>query len=44
MERIICCREFRINAGSKGYALAREKFDSETNAERLAKALWSLVG
>lgn len=44
MERLITDEPFRLTAGRKGLARAREVFDSERNASVLAEALWSLVG
>jgi glycosyltransferase involved in cell wall biosynthesis len=44
MERMITDEAFRLTAGQKGLARAREVFDSERNAGILADALWSLVG
>jgi glycosyltransferase involved in cell wall biosynthesis len=44
MERMITDEPFRLAAGQKGLARAREVFDSERNASVLAEALWSLVG
>lgn len=44
MERMIVDEAFRLAAGQKGLARAREVFDSERNASVLAEALWSLVG
>jgi len=44
MERMIVDQAFRLAAGQKGLARAREVFDSERNASVFAEALWSLVG
>ena len=44
MERMIVDEPFRLAAGQKGLARARDVFDSERNARVLAEALWSLVG
>jgi glycosyltransferase involved in cell wall biosynthesis len=43
MERMITDEAFRVTAGRKGLARAREVFDSECNARTLADALWSLT-
>ena len=43
METMINDREFRISAGQKGLSYVHKVFDAERNAEKLAKALWSLV-
>lgn len=42
MEKMINDKEFRITAGQKSYMFAKKKFDAESNAEKFAKALWSL--
>jgi glycosyltransferase involved in cell wall biosynthesis len=44
MERMIVDEPFRLAAGQKGLARAREVFDSERNASVFAEALWSLAG
>jgi teichuronic acid biosynthesis glycosyltransferase TuaC len=44
MERMIVDQAFRLTAGEKGLARAREVFDSERNAGIFAETLWSLVG
>jgi glycosyltransferase involved in cell wall biosynthesis len=44
MERMITDEAFRLAAGQKGLARAREVFDSEHNASTFADALWSLAG
>jgi teichuronic acid biosynthesis glycosyltransferase TuaC len=44
LERMIADETFRLWAGQKGLARAREVFDSERNARVLAAALWSLAG
>jgi len=43
IERMIVDQAFRLRAGQKGLARAREVFDPERNAHVLAEALWSLV-
>jgi len=43
MEKMINDREFRITSGHKGYLLAKQKFDTESNGKKLANALRSLV-
>lgn len=43
MEKMICNEEFRISAGNKAHDIAKKKFDTESNAGKFAKALWSLV-
>ena len=43
MEKMITDKEFRLSAGQNGLAYVRKAFDAEQNAEKLAKALWSLV-
>jgi len=43
MERMITDETFRLAAGQKGLARAREVFDSERNARIFADALWSLA-
>jgi glycosyltransferase involved in cell wall biosynthesis len=44
MERMITDEAFRLTAGQRGLARAREVFDSERNASIFADALWSLAG
>ena len=44
MERMITDEAFRLMAGQRGLARAREVFDSERNAKVFADALWSLAG
>jgi teichuronic acid biosynthesis glycosyltransferase TuaC len=44
MERMIADETFRLAAGQKGHARARDVFDSERNASTFADALWSLAG
>ncbi|OHB66590.1 MAG: hypothetical protein A2Y77_13115 [Planctomycetes bacterium RBG_13_62_9] len=44
MERMIEDEAFRLAAGQRGLAYAREVFDSERNAGMFADALWSLIG
>jgi teichuronic acid biosynthesis glycosyltransferase TuaC len=44
MERMIADEAFRVTAGQRGLARAREVFDSERNANVFADALWSLAG
>jgi glycosyltransferase involved in cell wall biosynthesis len=43
MEKMICDRKFRMSAGDKALCVARKKFDAESNAEKFANALRSLV-
>jgi len=43
MERMIKDREFRLGAGQEALAHVRKKFDPDQNAEKFAKALWSLA-
>jgi teichuronic acid biosynthesis glycosyltransferase TuaC len=43
MERMIVDEAFRVTAGQKGLARARDIFDAERNARMLAEALWSLA-
>jgi glycosyltransferase involved in cell wall biosynthesis len=43
MEKMITDKEFRLSSGQNGLAYVRKVFDAEQNAEKLAKALWSLV-
>jgi teichuronic acid biosynthesis glycosyltransferase TuaC len=43
MEKMITDKEFRLSSGQNGLAYAHKVFDAEQNAEKLAKALWSLV-
>jgi len=42
MERMVRDEEFRVSAGQKGLARARDVFDSERNARTFADALWAL--
>lgn len=42
MERMICDRQFRSIAGQRGRERALKEFDSKSNAERFAQALWAL--
>jgi len=44
MERMITDEIFRLSAGQKGLARAREVFDSDRNAARFAEALKELAG
>ena len=44
MERMITDEIFRLSAGEKGLARAREVFDSDRNAARFAEALKELAG
>jgi len=44
MERMITDEPFRLAAGQKGLARAREVFDSERSARIFADALWSVAG
>ncbi len=43
LERMMTDEAFRLAAGQKGLARAREVFDAERNARTLAEALWSLT-
>jgi glycosyltransferase involved in cell wall biosynthesis len=43
MEKMITDKEFRLSAGQNGLAYVRKVFDAEQNAEKFAKALWSLL-
>lgn len=43
IERMIDDEPFRLAAGRRGEAWAREQFDPERNAQRFAEVLWSLV-
>jgi teichuronic acid biosynthesis glycosyltransferase TuaC len=43
MEKMITDKEFRLSSGQNGLAYVHKVFDAEQNAEKLAKALWSLV-
>ncbi len=43
MEKMITDKEFRLSAGQNGLAYVRKVFGAEQNAEKFAKALWSLV-
>jgi len=43
MEKMVTDKEFRLSSGQNGLAYVRKVFDAEQNAEKLAKALWSLV-
>jgi glycosyltransferase involved in cell wall biosynthesis len=44
MEQMITDEAFRVAAGEKGQARAREVFDPERNAKKFADALWTLGG
>jgi glycosyltransferase involved in cell wall biosynthesis len=43
LERMMTDEAFRLAAGQKGLARAREVFDAERNVRTLAEALWSLA-